>query len=117
VSPIRRRIGADTITIRHAPLLDDGHNNQLPNWAAATSAVVRGCAIEPGAPIEFLLGRDASLISWTVYAPPGIAVESTDRVLLNGSPIVYEVYGEPARWNSITGNLDYTAIILQKWGG
>lgn len=111
----RRRLGVDTITVLHAPLADDGHNNMLPDWAHATSTIVRNCSADPGASLEYLLNRDTSLIAWTVFAPAGTAVEATDRVKFNG--VTYEVWGEPLRWNSASGHLDHVVIMLQKWGG
>lgn len=67
-----------------------------------------GCVVTPreSAPQvggEFQQGRDTVIVGWTVYAPHGSDVRTTDRVVVRG--VVCEVTGEPGHWgrNPFTG--------------
>lgn len=48
----------------------------------------------PGGPEQ--QGRDTVIRGWTVYAPPGTSVLTTDRVRIRGE--VCEITGNPASW-------------------
>lgn len=76
---------------------------------------VEGCDVQPGATAEVLEHANATLVAWTVQAPAGVDVESTDRVRYRG--VVYAIGGEPARWPSPTGALAHTTIALTRWKG
>lgn len=76
---------------------------------------VEGCDVQPGATAEMLEHANVALVTWTVQAPSGVDVESTDRVCYRG--VVYAIEGEPARWPSPTGALAHTTITLKKWKG
>ena len=49
----------------------------------------------PGGPQQ--QGRDTVIRGWTVYAPPGTVVLTTDQVQIRGD--VYEVTGQPGVWD------------------
>jgi hypothetical protein len=102
-----------TLTVERAALVDDGHNNQVRDWSTAVTHDIDWCSIQPGATSEFLQGRDESVISYTVFAPDGADILSSDRVLIDGNP--FSINGEIIRWQ--TGILDHTVVFLQRWEG
>jgi hypothetical protein len=64
---------------------------------------VPGCAVTPrqvsvalGGPEQ--QGRDSTSTGWTVYAPPGTAVLTTDQARIRGT--VYPITGEPVDWGT-----------------
>jgi hypothetical protein len=107
--------GRQTIYRLRATVAEDDHGNDVPDWTAPDQKTIRGCAVEPGAPQEYLIGRDASRVQWFVMAPLCADVKSTDRVKWQG--VTYEVSGQPAPWPSDSGRLDYLAVVLQTWNG
>lgn len=104
-----------TVTRLRAPLVDDGHNNAVPNWSAATSTPITGCSVQPGSTDEVLENRDTTLIQWTVYAPSTADVLSSDRISYLG--VEYEIDGQPAAWPSPSGALDHKVLLLKRWNG
>jgi len=98
-----------------ATTADDGHGNQTRDWAAATTELIPGWSVQPGATDELLAGRDATLIQWTAYGPGTADVLGSDRIQFAGT--VYEIDGEPARWPSPTGALDHVVLLLKTWEG
>lgn len=110
-----RPIGRDTVTRRRAAPGTDGHGNATKDWTAPDLLPIKGCNVQPGASIEYLLGRDETLVAYTVMAPLASDVTATDRMDYAGK--TFEVYGEPALWPSPSGRNDYLLIYLQKWNG
>lgn len=102
-----------TLNVERAPEIDDGHHNKIRDWDHAVTHDVDWCSIQPGATQEILQGRDATLIEYTVFAPDGADILSTDRVQLDGKP--FSINGEVIRWQ--TGILDHTVVFLQRWEG
>lgn len=69
---------------------------------------VPGCVVVPraekpevGGPEQ--QGRDTVIVGWTVYAPPGTEIRTTDKAVIRGA--VCEITGEPGDWgrNPFTG--------------
>lgn len=110
-----RPIGRQTIVRLRAATVQDRHGNTVRDWATATAKTIRGCSVDPSAPTEMLLGRDADKVGAFVMAPIDTDVVSSDRIRFGGRD--YEVYGQPNEWPSPSGRLDYLAIVLQKWEG
>lgn len=102
-----------TLTRRRAPVTDDGHGNQKPNWGAATDTPLHGWSIQPGTVAADRVNRDGARIDYTVFGPPDADVEATDRFLIDGA--VYVTDGPPQRW--ATGILDHTVLYLTRWEG
>lgn len=111
----RGALGRDTITILRAPLERDGHGNDKRNWSAAAETPVTGCDAQPVGSQETLVNEDQVLLSYKVYAPAGTDVVATDRVSYGGT--TYDVFGEPERWRSRSGRLDYVLVTLVNWRG
>lgn len=107
--------GKQTIYRLRATLTEDDHGNDHRDWTTPDRKAIKGCAVEPGAPQEYLIGRDASRVQWFIMAPLGADIKGPDRVQWQG--ITYEVSGQPAPWPSTSGRLDYLAVVLQTWNG
>lgn len=99
------------------PVIVTERGAERADWTQepTTTTVVPDCSIQPGSPTETLGDRDASEVRWTVFAPPGIAVDAYSAVRIMGDR--YQVDGEPQRWVSPTGDLDHTVIRLVDWKG
>lgn len=107
-------IGTQTVTVIRPAWVDD-HGSAVADWSNATESESNGWSVQPlGAP-EILDHRDSTGIRWRAYGPPGVDVESTDR--LRFADTTYEVDGEPLRWTSPTGRLDHVELTLLVWEG
>lgn len=69
---------------------------------------LEGCVVTPRAETPSVGGaqqqeRDTVIVGWTVYAPAGSVVRTTDRARIRG--VVCQVTGEPGDWgrNVFTG--------------
>jgi hypothetical protein len=111
-----RPLGRKQITIQRAPHVTNTYGDSVLDWSGAlTQTVIKGCDVQPGTTQEYLIGRDLSLVAWTVFHAGPIDVTEFDRILYNGR--AYEVYGHPAEWDSYSGRQDYTEIVLKDWSG
>jgi hypothetical protein len=110
-----RRLGDQSITILRAGTTTDSHNDGVPDWDTPSSTIISNCYVEQGTTDEQLINRDTVEILWTVYAPPGIDVLATDRIVFEG--ITYDIDGQPGVNRSFTRKLDYTGIALKRWEG
>lgn len=104
-----------TVTRERGVPIDDGHGNETVDWSNPDQLVIARCTVQPGASQEVLAGRDATVIRYTVSAPPGVDVLATDRIVFNGA--TYDIDGEPGVWSSPTGALAHTIILLKTWEG
>lgn len=73
----------------------------IPVSQPAEEILIEQCVVTPreelpapGGPQQ--QARDTTIRGWTVYAPPGTQVLTTDRVQIRG--VVCEITGEPADW-------------------
>lgn len=62
---------------------------------------LEGCVVTPRAESPQVGGsqqqdRDTVIVGWTVYAPAGTALRTTDRAVIRG--VVCEITGEPGDW-------------------
>lgn len=80
----------------------------IPLPGTAQEIPLPGCVITPRASSPAVGGaeqqaRDTVIVGWTVYAPPGSDVRTTDRVRIRGE--LCEVTGQPGDWgrNVFTG--------------
>lgn len=109
-----RRLGNDTITVQRAGTTTDPYSLEtVPgDWSNPTTWDVTGCDVQPGASMEYLIGRDYSEVAYTVFAPSGTDVTEYDRISYLGT--VYDVDGKPEVWS---GRLGYVGIHLKKRSG
>jgi hypothetical protein len=73
------------------------------------------CSIQPGAPTEILAEREADLIAWTIFQPPGHDVLGTDFGFYQGA--LYRVSGEPQRWTGASRSTSHDVVLLERWRG
>lgn len=106
--------GTVTVVRRRRALVDDGHGNEVA-LGDPEDVPIDGCSVLPGASNEDLQGRDAALIQWTVYAPPGADVKASDEIIYAG--VSYAVDGEPQRFSNPFGFLDHDVLLLKRWEG
>lgn len=100
----------------------DARGNRVPDYGPDVPRVpVPGCHVEPGASMEVMGGvgdrfggRDSVSIRWSVYAPPGADLVSTDAVELEDGRL-YQINGEPMRYPSPTGALSHVLLLLIDW--
>lgn len=102
-----------TVTRLRPSFTDDGHGNMMPDWDTPDTLDIPGCSVQPGLSQEDRVNRDASLVAYTVWAPPTADVHALDRVQFAGT--VFEVDGEPQRW--MVGFLNHTKLFLKRWDG
>lgn len=69
---------------------------------------IEGCVVTPRAETPQVGGeqqqaRDTVIVGWTVYAPAGKSLRTTDRVMVRG--VLCDITGEPGDWgrNPFTG--------------
>lgn len=106
----------ETILRKRYPLINDGHGNQVRDRAAEPDTLpIEGCSADPGATDEDLAGRDATLVQWTIRAPLGVDVLSTDDVEYRGTD--FSVDGEPVPLEGPVEILNHTLILLKTWRG
>lgn len=96
---------------RRYPLVDD----EFDLDATPAKLTIQGCTIQPGAPVEVLQGREARLIAWTIYQPPGADVVGTDFGWLGGN--LYRVSGDPQRWTGPSALTSHDVVLLERWMG
>lgn len=98
------------------PSWTDDRGTLVPDWDTPDSTqVVAGCSVQPGASVESLDGRQGVTIRWSVYMPPGVEVSAHDGVRFEGKR--YHIDGEPRSWQSPTGRLSHTEVLLIDWQG
>jgi hypothetical protein len=108
-------IGADTITVRRAPLIADGrYGADRRDWATATAIVISGVSVQPFSAAEQTLDREYTATRLRLFAPPGTDLISTDRVEWRG--VMYEVDGEPDRWFD-EGQADHIEAVITRMTG
>lgn len=102
-----------TLIRRRAPLVDDGHGNESPDWGHAADVPLPGWSIQPGTTAVDRVNRDGAKVAWTAFGPADADVLATDRFLVDGDEYVTD--GAPQRW--ATGILDHTVLYLVRWTG
>lgn len=105
----------EVITRLRYPTRSD-HGVDRPNYRATPDELDIGrCWLEPLQSQENNDGRLAVSTGWTVAAPKGADIVSTDHIRYGGTE--YEVVGDPQRVPSPTGALDAVRLVLQRWEG
>jgi hypothetical protein len=100
--------GETVVRLRRGPSPGrDPRGQPIPGTVVETAIV--GCVVAPRQESAAVGGeqqqaRDTVIVGWTVYAPPGADVITTDRVRIRGE--VCEVTGQPGDW----GRSPYTGL-------
>ena len=104
----------DVIEVESPVWVVDSRNVRRPTFPVGNPRTrVPGCSAQPGASTEVLAGRTTTSVRWTLYVPPGIAIDATDTVLFEG--VRYAVDGEPERHRSPTGSVSHSMLLLVDW--
>lgn len=90
-------LGAHTITVLRAPVVEDAYGNETRDWSAATTTAVTGCSVQPQVGGESTIGRQTIVSRWQLFAPFETDLLATDRVRWQG--VDYEVDSEVQRWD------------------
>jgi len=109
-----RTFYTETWTRQRAPIADDGHGNDAPNWSGTlVTATITGCRFQPISSDELMENRFESDVRYRLLAPYGSAVGFLDR-MVSPSSVVYEVAAAPLSHNSPTGAAQHDEIPLRR---
>lgn len=87
----------ESVTRVRAPLTEDRYGAQIRDWDNAAELSIDVYAVAPrDHEEEHSNGRAAVLVGFTVYAPAGTDILTTDRLIIRGG--LHEVDGEPGVW-------------------
>lgn len=112
--------GEEILTVRTAPIIDDGRGGKIRDWANATETIIVGAVVHPiklsdGSSAEINGDRSYARTSMKVYAPGGTVVNYYDRVVHRG--IEYDVSSHSRPWTDFEGMEDHVAFIMQRREG
>lgn len=104
------------VKIKRAAQVKD-HGSWYDDWDNPEPVrTIEGCLVSPGVSIEDNDRQDAQQVAYTVLAPAGTDILTTDKVEVELEPgLDLAVYGRPKRIPSPTGRLDHLQIELQEW--
>lgn len=108
--------GETVVRLRRGPSPGRDPRGQ-PIPGTLTETPVPGCVVAPRAETPQVGGeqqqaRDTVIVGWTVYAPPGSDLATTDQVRIRGE--VCEITGQPGDWGvspftGMTGPVQFAA--------
>lgn len=106
-----------TVLIRRAVLRVDryGNSTAVRAWDDAVDTAVAGVSVQPVTGDEVVDRRNAVLLRFSVFFPPGTDIQATDRVVYGG--LVYEVVEDVRRWSSATGGVDFVRTVIRRVEG
>lgn len=111
-----RSFYTDTVTRRRAPLADDGHGNEAPDWDGEIgTATITGCRVQPIDAEEVMANRFESHTTHRLLAPLGSDVTFLDEIVYSG--VTYEVTGNPRSHRSPSGVAAHDEIGLKRVTG
>lgn len=105
----------DSLTRVRAGLVTDSYQNQVRDWASATTLDMSGWSVQPVPAPETAEGTARNTVGrrWLALGPAGTDVLATDRMIYAG--ITCEVDGAPLVY--ATGVLDHVELFLQETEG
>jgi hypothetical protein len=113
-------LGADTVTVlkRSRGTIDRLGVATLVD----TPTVVTGCSFQPNAASEVVSDTDFNVAMWLLFTPVLEVFESLTaadaiQVDINGTPTVFEDFGDPQLWTDLFGRPDHYRIKLRKARG
>lgn len=109
------RVARHTLTIRRAPLVDDGRGNEVHDWEDSSDTESPGWAVDAGDTTEDLDNRDGSSVSYTCRGPIDADIVGSDRVVLFGD--VFEVTGNILKQPGPTARTSHAIVRLTRWEG
>lgn len=109
-------IGADTITVLRAQLVDvDRYGKQRRDWPAAAETEVTGVSVQALSAAEAAVDREYAATHLRLIAPHSIDLTATDRVRWHG--LTFDVDGDPARWYDEHGQPEHLEATLKRATG
>lgn len=69
------------------------------------------CSVQPRSSTEDTAGRDTVIAGYTVWAPAGSDVRSSDRVRWRGE--VYAIEGRPGLWPDVDGSEHHVQFAIR----
>lgn len=108
-------VARHALTVRRAPLIDDGRGNEVRDWQSAADHASPGWAIDAGDTTEDTDHRDGSSVSYTCRGPILADVLGSDRVVLFGDE--FEVFGNVVKQPGATPVTSHCIIRLTRWEG
>lgn len=105
-----------TITVIRPGRYQD-HGSWYDDWDNPEPETdIEGCIIFPGVSVEDNDRQDAQNVTYTVLAPEGSDVRTTDKIRVDVEPgLDLAVYGRPRPERSPTGRLNHLRIELRDW--
>ena len=106
-----------SVTRLRAPVILDRDNNQVRDWATATSDDLCDVEVQPVSQAEDNENRSATITGWRIFSRRG-----TDLDVLASDRIVHldrtcEVVGDVARWYSPGGSVHHVEFIVREVAG
>jgi len=101
----------ETVDVLAAPSVTDRYGNQVLDWDTATVTTVQRCRVLPVAGVQVL---DRETRRWILFAPPGTALISANRVRWGGAD--YDVV-DVRRWPSPSGAVAHIEADLERVEG
>lgn len=107
--------GVTAVVLSWMAGVEDAHGNVTESWVE--SAVLHGCAFDPGSTSEpRLAGHDRVIVQPALYVSYDAPVGPLDRIVVDGR--TFTVEGGPRRWCSpFTGKNAGSVITLQEVSG
>lgn len=109
------RVARHTLTVRRAPLVDDGRGNKRRDWANATESTSLGWALDAGGSAEDTTNRDGAAVAYTARGPFAADIQASDRIILFGEE--YKIDGGVERQPGPTRVTSHTIMRLTHWEG
>lgn len=103
-----------TVTVIKPTMVDD-RGTPRPDYDQPAQRFDVSCRVQPRGAEEALDGRTSNIIRWYVFAPADTDLTHLDAVEYLG--VRYAVDGDPMRWFSPTGRVDYIRASLIDWQG
>lgn len=104
----------ETVQILSASIEYD-HGAPVESWDDPETVDLPGCSVQPGDSEEHLGERTDTSIVWSVYAPAGAEVSSSNRIKIRNK--TYSVDGEPKYWTVGAGRVDHVLIKARRVNG
>lgn len=109
------RVARHVLTIRRAPLVEDGRGNEVRDWDQSEDHDSAGWAIDAGDTVEDVDNRDGSSVAYTCRGPFHADVLGSDRVVLFDD--VFEVTGNVLKQPGPTARTSHVIVRLTRWEG
>lgn len=108
-------VARHTLTVRRAPLVDDGRGNMTRDWSASADHASAGWAVDAGDTTEDTVNRDGASVAYTCRGPWGADIAAGDRVVLFGE--LFEITGGVLQQPGPSPVTSHVIVKLTNWTG